>query len=71
MGAGHAEVAVIMIINQFECPADMDALNTELRARKVGPDLLAAVILTEEASSTGWVTKFRVLYWDPTGEMPP
>jgi len=58
-----------MIINQFECPADMDALNTELALRNVTPPLLAAIMLTEAPAGTGMgalVAKFRVLYWDST-----
>jgi hypothetical protein len=58
-----------VIINQFECNADMDSLNRELEARNVTPALLASIMLHEVSVGTGTgalIAKFRVLYWDPT-----
>jgi hypothetical protein len=59
-----------MIINWFSCPADMDALNTEIQARNITPEMLASILLVDEPNTSGiggTVVKFRVLYWDPKG----
>lgn len=60
-----------MIINEFTCPADMYALNTEIDTRKIKPERLAAVMLVEQPGGGGMgsvVEKFRVLYWDDAAD---
>lgn len=57
-----------MTLNEFTCPADMNALNTEVELRKITPELLASIMLIERPSGSGMGSieaQFHVVYWDP------